>query len=180
MVFISWESACIFFLSYVVGAIPCGAWISRLHGVNILQSGSGSSGATNVKREVGKAAGNLVFCCDALKGFLVAILGRTAPPVEGYHWRQLAMICLLLAMFGHCFSIFLKFRGGKGMAVTIGGLLFLMPNVLFVGMLTWAAVFFSTRFVSLASICCCFIMPFCTYLFAYDCRTFFLTFFLCA
>lgn len=135
-------------VGYVLGSLPFAVWIARLHGVDILKAGSGNPGATNVKRCVGKMAGNIVFFLDFFKGFL-ATLWPLLLLLDG----TLIAICGFCgAVIGHSASIFLKFRGGKGVAVSMGGLAALMPVVLVCGMLVWLGLFYWTRFVSLASL----------------------------
>lgn len=134
-------------LGYLLGAISFAVIVARRHGVDILTQGSGNPGATNVKRVLGSKCGNTVFVLDALKGFVAAgwpmlLLGDV----------RLAVLGLIAAILGHSFSIFLKFRGGKGVATTMGGLLAIMPIVLLAGLAVWAICFYSTRIVALASI----------------------------
>lgn len=133
-----------------MGSIPFAVIIGRVKGVDILKVGSGNPGATNVKRAVGKGAGNLCFGLDALKGVVAAGWPQLSI-LETSNTLGLGIIGLLAAIMGHSFSVFLKFRGGKGVATTIGGLLTLMPWVMLVGLLVWVAVFYTTRYVSLAS-----------------------------
>jgi acyl phosphate:glycerol-3-phosphate acyltransferase len=142
-------------VGYLLGALPFGYWVARRHGVDIFSHGSGNPGATNVRRVLGKGPGNLVFALDALKGALAvalpvvtaqlglweAALG-TAPSIAG----------LIGALLGHSFSCFSGFRGGKGVATAVGGLAVLVPAVIAVAAIVWVLVFFTTRYVSLASI----------------------------
>jgi glycerol-3-phosphate acyltransferase PlsY len=128
--------------------------VSKRQGVDIFKEGSGNPGATNVKRILGAKWGNLVFALDALKGLLAAgwpilILGEL----------RLAVIGLVAAILGHSFSVFLKFRGGKGVATTMGGLLAIMPLSLLIGLGAWFLVFFTTKIVALASILFAFSLP---------------------
>jgi glycerol-3-phosphate acyltransferase PlsY len=155
-------------MGYLLGAIPFAVLISKCHGVNVLSRGSCNPGATNVYRTAGKRAGRIVFFCDALKGFLAA-----CGAIYLTHGNpQLAMMVGLTGAFlGHNFSAFIKFRGGKGIAVLMGGMAAAMANVLSLGLLTWIVVFSITRYVSLASICCCAMFPLCSYLFGYDRHT---------
>lgn len=136
---------------YLLGSISFAVIISRCHGVDILKAGSGNPGATNVKRVLGKKAGNTVFVLDFLKGFVA-----TAWPLlfwkDGNYVISLQIAGMMAAIIGHSFSIFLKFRGGKGVATAMGGLLALSPWVLIVGVLLWIIVFYLSRYVSLASI----------------------------
>jgi glycerol-3-phosphate acyltransferase PlsY len=152
-------------IGYLLGALPFGVIVARLHGVSLLRVGSGSTGATNVSRSVGGWSGKIVFLLDAGKGCLAAILSGS---IGDGPFRHMAMVGVLAALLGHSFSCFLKFRGGKGVAVTVGGLAVTMPNVLCMGGLTWVVVFLCTRFVSLASLCLALVLPLCSYLFGYD------------
>ena len=139
---------------YLLGAIPFAVIIAKCCRVDIFKAGSGNPGATNVKRSCGKFAGNLCFLLDAAKGFAAAsfpywarYLGANLDGAE-----TLAYVGLAAAIVGHSFSAFIKFRGGKGVAVTIGGLLFLMIVPIAIGLVLWVAVFYASRYVSLASI----------------------------
>lgn len=141
---------------YLIGSVSNAVWVAKANGVDIFGVGSGNPGATNVKRAVGKKAGNLVFFLDLLKGFIVSILPFT-PLLESilpgqYDPVALSVIGLIGALLGHSFSIFIKFRGGKGVATSMGGLLALMPPVVLIGAVVWVITFYSSRYVSLASI----------------------------
>lgn len=141
-------------LGYLIGSVNVAVLVARRHGVDILKAGSGNPGATNVKRVIGKGPGNLVFALDALKGAagawlpaaLAAALLGTAP---GFATQVAGFVGVLL---GHCFSCFIGFKGGKGVASTIGGLLILLPIPIVIGAAVWGLVFALTRYVSLASI----------------------------
>jgi glycerol-3-phosphate acyltransferase PlsY len=121
--------------------------IARSKGVDIFKEGSGNPGATNIKRILGKRWGNVVFALDALKGFTAALL-----PLIIYDDDRLAVIGLIAAILGHSFSVFLKFRGGKGVATTIGGLLAIMCPALLIGLVVWLIIFYTKKVVALASI----------------------------
>jgi glycerol-3-phosphate acyltransferase PlsY len=148
-----------FVLSYVLGALPFGYLVAKSKGVNIMEEGSKNPGATNVKRVVGKGAGNLVFVLDFLKGFIAVIF---AGPVAGilvdvpfgeFSGGEIdKVVVLVAAVLGHSFSVFLKFRGGKGVATAGGGMFVMMFEPSLIAIVTWVAVFYSTRYVSLASI----------------------------
>lgn len=139
-------------VGYLIGSISFAVIIARRMGVDILKEGSGNPGATNVKRVLGKQAGNLCFALDFLKG-LVAVGWPMMPFMSDSNGLHLGIVGLIAAILGHSFSLFLKFKGGKGVATTMGGLLALAPLVLILGLLIWVAVFYGTRYVSLASIC---------------------------
>lgn len=136
---------------YFLGSISFAVLIARAHGVDIFASGSGNPGATNVKRAVGSRAGNLCFLLDAMKGFIAAAWPQL-PAIGLSHPGLFGVIGLTAAILGHSFSIFIRFRGGKGVATTVGGLLALMPAVVLIGMVVWLITFQLCRYVSLASI----------------------------
>lgn len=157
-------------IGYLLGSLPVGYLVARAKGVNIFEVGSKNPGATNVRRVLGKGPGNLVFGLDALKGAVAAgwaLLSYTSVTlnytvdefalveqgrIEGGLWTQLGVVGLVAALVGHSFSCFARFRGGKGVATSLGGLLILMPLATAVAGATWAAVFYSSGYVSLASI----------------------------
>ncbi|MBP5191138.1 MAG: glycerol-3-phosphate 1-O-acyltransferase PlsY [Opitutales bacterium] len=142
-----------FLLGYLLGALPFGVWIANMHGVCIFQVGSGSPGATNVLRTVGKGAGYTVFVLDALKGTLAVFLGL--------QWQS-PYVALAGTLLGHSYSCFLHFKGGKGVASLIGGLLVLIPLPLLSGLVVWLLIFKTSRYVSCASIGFAFsLLPFC-------------------
>jgi glycerol-3-phosphate acyltransferase PlsY len=135
-------------IGYLLGSISFAVIIARSQKVDIFTQGSGNPGATNVKRVLGKKWGNLTFALDALKGFAAA-----GWPLIAYGGdNRLAVIGLIAAILGHSFSIFLKFRGGKGVATAMGGLLALMWMVLLIGLVLWLILFYTTKMVALASI----------------------------
>lgn len=139
---------------YLLGAIPFAVIIARSKGVDIFSCGSGNPGATNVKRACGKTAGNLCFFLDALKGFLAAILPvwASCAGAELGNIKTLCVVGLLAAIVGHMYPVFTKFRGGKGVSVTIGGLAAFMWAAILIGLIVWVAAFYSTKYVSVASI----------------------------
>ena len=149
-------------IGYLLGAISFAVIIARSQGVDIFKEGSGNPGATNVKRILGKKWGHAVFALDALKGFTATVL-----PLMVYGDDRLAIIGLLAAILGHSFSVFLKFRGGKGVATTIGGLLVLMCPVLMLGLVVWLIIFYTKKVVALASIFFAASLPISAY-FIYD------------
>ncbi len=138
-------------LGYLIGSLSFGYWIAKANGVDIFAVGSRSPGATNVKRSVGKAAGNWVFALDFLKG-----LAATGWPILVYsdtgYSDAYGLIGLFAAVIGHSFSLFTGFRGGKGVAAMLGGVVALMPISAFIGIGVWLVAFYTTRYVSVASI----------------------------
>ncbi len=157
-------------LGYLLGSLPFGYLVARSKGVNIFEVGSRNPGATNVRRALGAGPGNLVFALDVLKGAFAAswaLLSFTAATVNyavddsalaetgmvtGASWVALGVTGLIAALLGHSFSCFTKFRGGKGVATSMGGLIVLMPLATLVAGVAWLAVFLTSRYVSLASI----------------------------
>ena len=137
---------------YLLGAISFAVLIAKANGIDIFTFGSGNPGATNVRRAVGRKASFVCFFLDALKGFVAA--GWPLLFLRGYSTSPtlLGVIGLIAAILGHSFSIFIKFRGGKGVATTVGGLLAMMPLVVVIGAIVWLISFYTTRYVSLASI----------------------------
>jgi glycerol-3-phosphate acyltransferase PlsY len=141
-------------VGYLLGSIGFAVLVSKRQGVDIFTEGSGNPGATNVKRILGPKWGNAVFALDALKGLVAA-----GWPVLFLGELRLGVIGLVAAIIGHSFSVFLKFRGGKGVATTMGGLLAIMPSSLLIGLLVWLVVFYLSKFVALASIIFAFSLP---------------------
>jgi glycerol-3-phosphate acyltransferase PlsY len=134
-------------LAFIVGSIPFGYVIGKLKGVDVRQHGSGNIGATNVSRVLGKKYGALVLFLDALKGALpVLILKILELPLE------YQVLSGFFAILGHCFSPFLKFKGGKGVATGLGVFLVVSPKITFIAFSIFLLVFFLTRYVSLSSI----------------------------
>lgn len=143
---------------YVLGSLPFGYLVAKAHGVDIFKVGSGNPGATNVKRVLGekfgrkgKWAGNFVFFLDALKG-AAATGWPLLPWFETPHKEVLALIGVVAAVLGHSFSVFTKFKGGKGVATAAGGLIVLIPVPCLIAAAVWLLTFFTTRYVSLGSI----------------------------
>lgn len=142
----------VFLLSYLIGAIPFGLLVARARGVDIRKVGSCNIGATNVFRSVGKKWGILTFVLDMLKGALPTLLlpmlaaGETGIPSPG-----LRLACGLVAVCGHNWPVYLRFKGGKGVATTTGVLLGVSPAAMLIGLAAWALVFLTTRYVSVAS-----------------------------
>ena len=139
-------------IGYLLGSINFAVLVAKHKGLDLFSLGSGNPGATNVKRIMGAFWGNTVFLLDFSKGYLAVFLTQSILGLEGFNYDLLGILGLLGAILGHSFSIFLKFRGGKGVATTMGGLLALMPWVLVLGLVAWLIVFFSTRVVAMASI----------------------------
>lgn len=133
--------------AYLIGSIPFGFLVARARGVDIFKAGSGNIGATNIGRVLGRKFGLLVFFCDVLKGAIPTFLGLRL--FDDSRW---AVAIGLAAIIGHMFPIFLRFRGGKGVATGFGVVAVLLPFPAALAFGVWFAVLLATRTVSLASI----------------------------
>lgn len=146
-------------LAYVIGSIPTGYWVGKAKGIDIRKVGSGSTGATNVYRSVGKAAGIFVMVVDLLKGYLPVIgsiyLSKNLTIEMGpiaYSISDLTPVAVALAtIIGHSKSIFLQFTGGKSAATGLGTMIALCPPAGGLTFVTWLALVFAFKYVSLAS-----------------------------
>src|SRR5664279_3245687 len=143
-----------FILGYLLGSIPFGLILTKLAGTQDLRSiGSGSIGATNVLRTGHKGLAAATLLCDALKGTVaVVIAGYYAGP-------NAAMLAALGAFLGHLFPVWLKFRGGKGVAVYIGVLFGLFWPAAVVFCVLWVATAVSSRYSSLSALVASFVTP---------------------
>jgi glycerol-3-phosphate acyltransferase PlsY len=152
--------------AYLLGAMPWGLWVGRVRGVDIREIGSGNLGATNVYRQLGPLWGIAVLLLDIGKGVAAVYWGRSdvlglpfpgGPEVAGL----LAGLC---AIFGHVFTVFAGFRGGKGVATTVGVFLALTPKAMLIGLGVWLVVAVATRRVSAASLALAVVYPIGIYL----------------
>jgi acyl-phosphate glycerol 3-phosphate acyltransferase len=141
-------------LSYLAGAVPFGYLIARCRGVDILKQGSGNIGATNVGRVLGKPLGVLVFLLDFAKGALPALFAnRWATTHElDLPTDSLPVAAAVAAFLGHLYPIYLRFRGGKGVATAAGAVSVLLPGPALAALVIWLAVVLASRYVSLASL----------------------------
>lgn len=148
-------------IAYLLGAVPFGFLVARARGIDIRTVGSGNIGATNVLRSVGKSWGILTLLLDALKGLIPAavfpVLARIYFGVETDEIMRVACGCT--AVIGHNCPVYLKFKGGKGIATTAGALIGIAPLALLCGIATFALVFGISRMVALGSITAATIIP---------------------
>jgi glycerol-3-phosphate acyltransferase PlsY len=142
-------------LGYLCGSLPFGYFAGRISGTDIRAAGSGNIGATNVLRVLGKKWGYAVFLADAFKGFaavrlssLIAEQVISARPYAEYFAILAAVTCIV----GHTFPVWLRFKGGKGVATSVGAVFGLMPIAAITIFTIWVIVFEITRYVSVASI----------------------------
>ncbi|MHD0318089.1 glycerol-3-phosphate 1-O-acyltransferase PlsY [Fusobacterium sp. THCT1E2] len=142
-------------LGYVMGALPNGVWIGKyFKKIDIREHGSKNPGATNAYRVLGPKYGLMVLTADALKGFL--------PPFIASRYGVTGDMLLLigvLTIVGHSLSFFLHFKGGKGVATSLGVFLFLIPNVTLALLIVFILVVYFTRYISLGSIVAAIALP---------------------
>jgi len=141
-------------VGYVLGSIPTGVWLGKaLKGLDLREHGSGSMGATNVFRVLGWKLAVLTLVVDVAKGFLAAFIASKINLGDiGLLPRQLALIAGLMAVIGHLYPIFARFKGGKGIATGAGMLLYLLPLELGFAVLVFILTVLITRYVSLGSL----------------------------
>ena len=134
--------------AYLLGSVPFGLLIGKMRGVDVRKHGSGNTGATNVFRTVGKTWGILAFACDFAKGLLpVLAASRLFPDLA-----HLPLASGVAAVAGHMYSVFMRFRGGKGIATGFGMLVGLAPALVGAAFILFAAVVALTRRISPGSI----------------------------
>jgi glycerol-3-phosphate acyltransferase PlsY len=180
--------------AYFLGSIPTGYLTGKARGIDIRQTGSGNIGATNTFRVLGKAAGIFVLLADACKGFLAARFLPSLALAWFPEWHDtintsdnlraevsdtfgflpvergrinvefLALAAGAAAVLGHNYTCWLRFKGGKGIATSLGVVLALVPAAGLVVLLTWGAVLLATRYVSIASITAAAALPFAAWL----------------
>lgn len=184
------QPAVVIVIAYLLGSIPFGYLIVRAtQGADVRETGSGGTGATNVSRRAGKAAGVLTLVLDALKGAAAVAIaklvlglpifgegGHVGPPLQGgyvlgghavlghidslehdvYWWLAAAAIAVIV---GHIFPVWLRFRGGKGVATGVGVFLVLTPMAVAFAALIFVLVVWRTRYVSLGSIMAAVVIP---------------------
>lgn len=137
--------------AYIIGSIDFAVVVARMHGVDIREVGSGNPGASNVLRSIGRFPAAMVLMGDTLKGVIGAAMGMIAsgtadPQIE---WAFLAG---LAAVVGHCYPVFHRFRGGKGVATGLGVLLFTVPIVGVITVVGWAILVGLTKTASISSL----------------------------
>jgi acyl phosphate:glycerol-3-phosphate acyltransferase len=145
--------------AYLLGSIPFGYLVVRARtGSDVRETGSGGTGATNVSRRAGKLAGLLTLLLDAAKGALAVLLARMLLTEDfGINWWVTASVVLAIA--GHCFPVWLRFRGGKGVATGVGAFLLLSPLAVACAGAVFILVVLATRYVSLGSVTAAAVLP---------------------
>jgi glycerol-3-phosphate acyltransferase PlsY len=141
--------------AYLIGAIPVGYVVARLRGgVDIRRAGSGTIGATNVLRTLGKGPAIATLLGDIVKGFAAVSVARATDASPAW-----AAAGAVLAIVGNCWPVFLRFRGGKGVATGFGAFLALAPWATAPAALVWIIVVATFRYVSLGSVMACLCLP---------------------
>jgi len=144
--------------SYLIGALPFGLIVGKLAGTDVRKEGSGNIGATNVTRLLGKKLGAVTLCCDVLKSYLPMFVANILLAGQA-HAALWVAICGLAAVVGHIFPVYLKFKGGKGVASALGMFLFLSPMAVGLALLGFLVVVWFSGFVSLGSLTAATAMP---------------------
>lgn len=149
--------------SYLLGSVPSGLIIGKLSGLDVRKAGSGNIGATNVARLLGKKGGLLTLVADTAKGLIPILLVQQI----GFSDPIVALVGSA-AFLGHLYPIFLKFKGGKGVATGFGVLLGFAPLATTILLVIFGAVAFTTRIVSLSSMITAVATPLILWLFYYS------------
>lgn len=143
--------------AYFIGAFPTSYLVGKAaRGIDLRQHGSGNLGATNAYRVLGWKAATPIFLVDIFKGWLPTWL---FPQLDGSDALVWTLAYGAIAIFGHVFSIYVGFRGGKGVATGAGVFLALAPLAVLAGLIVWAALVFGTGYVSLGSIAAAAVLP---------------------
>ncbi|HNX28631.1 MAG TPA: glycerol-3-phosphate 1-O-acyltransferase PlsY [Syntrophomonadaceae bacterium] len=159
-------------LCYLIGSIPFSYIFSRfLGGVDIRLKGSGNVGATNVLRNLGIKVAVLALAGDIFKGFITAWIAFT------FGGPVLFFLCPAAAIIGHCYPVFLKFKGGKAVATTAGIVLYIDPLIFIILLLALCLIVLISRYVSLGSLIVSFSLPFMGILFDHNLEIILLFFF---
>jgi len=133
--------------SYIIGSIPTGYIIAKTKGIDITKTGSGNIGMANVMRTLGVRYGILVLILDSLKGFIPTFIA-----IKLNLSTTLILLVALVSILGHIFTIFLKFKGGKGVATALGTIFAISPITATTSLIVWIITVIITRYSSLGSI----------------------------
>jgi glycerol-3-phosphate acyltransferase PlsY len=152
-------------IAYLLGSIPTAVWIGKAkYGLDVREHGSKNAGATNTFRVLGKKPGIIVLVIDVVKGalatFLPVIVNGTSVGMVHDHLIQLQILSAVFAVTGHVFPIFAQFRGGKGVATSLGVVIGLQPLAAAICLGLFLIVFIASKFVSLGAICAALAFPF--------------------
>ena len=146
--------------AYLIGSFPAGYLAGRCCGIDIRLHGSGNIGATNVVRVLNKKWGACVFIIDVIKGWLPVFLASMWSSSVGMVPHSApGAVAALVALLGHSFPVWLNFRGGKGISTSAGIIVGMFPGSFLFCIGSWLLVFYTTRYVSLASIVASAMLP---------------------
>lgn len=145
--------------SYLIGAIPFGLLVGRIAGIDVRREGSGNIGATNVSRLLGKKKGLLTLLCDVAKGFLPVWGAALLLPETAAARELIVVLCGLATVIGHMFPLYLKFKGGKGVATALGVFLFISPGSILITLIIFVAVVSGSGYVSVGSLAASALLP---------------------
>jgi len=137
--------------AYVVGSIDFAVIVGRMHGVDIHDVGSGNPGASNVLRSIGKLPAAMVLLGDTMKGVVAAAMGMIAGGVVDFQ-SEWAFLAGLFAVIGHCYPVFHRFKGGKGVATGLGTLFYTVPLVAAIVVVSWMILLKLTKTASISSL----------------------------
>ena len=153
--------------AFLIGALPSGYIIGKCYGIDIRKHGSGNIGATNIKRVLGEKAGALTLLMDILKGIVAVILLSSIYDyiIPSVDTATISPFLGLAAIIGHCYSPFLGFNGGKGVATTFGVFAILAPYSTVIAAIVFVIIQRTTSFVSVGSLCAAIAFPLATYFF---------------
>jgi glycerol-3-phosphate acyltransferase PlsY len=151
-------------VAYLFGSIPTAVWVGKAwYGIDVREHGSKNAGATNTFRVLGKKPGKVVLLIDVLKGALATLI-----PVIASHFYlhlevdtliKMQILAAIFAVTGHVFPIFAQFRGGKGVATSLGVIIGLQPIAALICLVIFLVVFIGSKFVSLGAICASIAFP---------------------
>jgi glycerol-3-phosphate acyltransferase PlsY len=168
----------LFFLSYLLGSIPFALIVSLPQGVDPRKEGSKNPGATNVARLLGKKWGIITFLGDSLKGVFALFIAYLFLEKIPYPKELVLAGTAFFAVLGHLFSIFLKFKGGKGVATTIGVFLVLAPKAMLISLIIFFIAVFISNYVSVGSLLATALLPLNIFLMNYPSEYIICSFFL--
>ncbi len=156
-------AALVLLISYLLGSIPSAVCVGRwFHGIDVREHGSGNAGATNTFRVLGKKSGMVVLLVDVLKGALSSVIA-TQLLYDDPNLEVFQMISALICIVGHVFPVFAQFRGGKGVATSLGVYLGFHPLTALICIGVFVIVFILSKYVSLSSMTAAFMLPFISY-----------------
>jgi acyl phosphate:glycerol-3-phosphate acyltransferase len=148
-------------LAYLLGSIPTAVWLGKsLYNLDVREHGSKNAGATNTFRVLGNKAGTIVLLIDVIKGVLAVTIPLFFIQSKEDHLTLVQLMTGVLVIIGHIFPLFAQFKGGKGVATSLGIIIGIYPLAALISFVLFLIVFLSSRFVSLGAIIASFFFPF--------------------